>query len=249
MLPVLAVGVDVLGRLGALGGQRSGLRHAEHHPPAPASAASARSGTGAHVGQRDPPVGTRDPDDGPVVGPPDELLVPPARARAGGAPASRSAARPAPGGLEEADEEVVRPPTDRAPAGPAITTEPPSATSAIGRSAAGSACASEPPIVPRCRICGSPTSEAACASSGASARTSSDPARSAWQVTAPITRSALVGPDAGQLGHPADVDQHRRHGQPQLHHRQQRVPAGEQLRVVAVPASSSTACSTDWAAA
>ena len=35
-----------------------------------------------------------------------------------------------------------------------------SASSAIGRSAAGSACASEPPMVPRCRICGSPTSPA-----------------------------------------------------------------------------------------
>ena len=40
--------------------------------------------------------------------------------------------------------------------------------------------------------------------------------------------------DVRQVGQPADVDEHRRLGEPQLHQRQQRVPAGEELGVVAV---------------
>src|ERR1017187_5686799 len=42
-----------------------------------------------------------------------------------------------------------------------------------------------------------------------------------------------VGSDAGQFADPADVDQGRGEGEPQLHHRQQRVAAGQQLGVVA----------------
>ena len=57
---------------------------------------------------------------------------------------------------------------------------------------------------------------------------------SACRVAAPITSSSPSMRDAGQLGQPADVDEHRRGGQPQLHHRQQRVAAGQQLGVVAV---------------
>ena len=79
--------------------------------------------------------------------------------------------------------------TVRVPPGPVSSTEPPSATSAIGRSAAGSAWASEPPMVPRWRICGSPTRPAAWASSGARSRTSSEAARSACRVVAPMTSS------------------------------------------------------------
>jgi len=40
--------------------------------------------------------------------------------------------------------------------------------------------------------------------------------------------------DVREVAQPADVDEHGRRGQPQLHQRQQRVPAGEQLRVLAV---------------
>jgi hypothetical protein len=42
-----------------------------------------------------------------------------------------------------------------------------------------------------------------------------------------------VSPDAGQLAQAADVDKDRGIGEPQLHHRQQRVPAGQQLGVIA----------------
>jgi hypothetical protein len=45
---------------------------------------------------------------------------------------------------------------------------------------------------------------------------------------------AAIGADACQLGQPADVDQDLGLGEAQLHHRQQRVAAGQQLGVVAV---------------
>ena len=40
--------------------------------------------------------------------------------------------------------------------------------------------------------------------------------------------------DVGQVGDPADVDQDRGLGQPQLHQRQEAVPTGEELGVLAV---------------
>ena len=46
----------------------------------------------------------------------------------------------------------------------------------------------------------------------------------------------VVALDAGQLADPAQVHQQRRRRQPQLHQRQQRVAAGEELRVLAAVA-------------
>ena len=40
--------------------------------------------------------------------------------------------------------------------------------------------------------------------------------------------------DVGQVRDPSDVDQHRRVGESELHERQQRMAAGEQLGLVAV---------------
>ena len=40
--------------------------------------------------------------------------------------------------------------------------------------------------------------------------------------------------DVGEILEPADVDEHGRQGQPKLHQREQGVPTGEQLGVVAV---------------
>jgi hypothetical protein len=40
--------------------------------------------------------------------------------------------------------------------------------------------------------------------------------------------------DVRQVGNPSDVDEHRRDGQPQLHERQKRMAAGQQLGLVAV---------------
>ncbi len=136
-------------------------------------------------------------------------------------------------GLEVPGEEVVR--WHRAmPAGPVSSIEPPSAVRAKGRSAAGSACAREPPIVPRWRICGSPTCPADQASSGAWERTSSERGHVGVPGGGADHQVVAVDGDAGQLGQLADVDQDRGHGQPQLHHRQQRVAAGQQLGLVAV---------------
>ena len=44
---------------------------------------------------------------------------------------------------------------------------------------------------------------------------------------------AVLLPDVGELAEPADVDQHLGHGQPELHEREQRVPAGQEFRVLA----------------
>ena len=126
--------------------------------------------------------------------------------------------------------------TTRSPAGPRITQLASSVVHTADRSSDGSAWHSEPPSVPRLRTTGSA-----------------------------ITRSASrkIGNDAGQLvgleqlavpGHRADpdlvrldgdvaelvvqvvdVDQVLEVGQPQLHHRQQAVPAGDQPGRVAQP--------------
>jgi hypothetical protein len=78
--------------------------------------------------------------------------------------------------------------TVRSPPLPRITSSPPRASTTVGRSPAGSACASEPPIVPRWRTCGSPISPAAKETIGQCSCTSGSRARSACLVSAPIAR-------------------------------------------------------------
>ena len=62
--------------------------------------------------------------------------------------------------LEDAREEVRAPRPCATPSAPTTSISASSASSTAGRSEAGSPCASEPPIVPRCRTCGSPISPA-----------------------------------------------------------------------------------------
>src|ERR1035441_7224833 len=105
VLAVRAVSVDVLGRLGALGGQRGGLRGGG------AGGERLLRGPGAdrpraHVGQRDPPVDGRDPDDRPVVRPLHEFLVTPAGARPARHPHRAEQFAGLEAGLEEAGKEV-----------------------------------------------------------------------------------------------------------------------------------------------
>src|SRR5437016_5681888 len=104
------------------------------------------------------------------------------------APAVRTCGRSSPG-----SSAVLRGPTIssstfivRSPRGPATTTEASRATSTAGQSAEGSACARLPPMVPRFRTCASPICPAASAAIGSFARISSDEARAACVVSAPI---------------------------------------------------------------
>ena len=57
----------------------------------------------------------------------------------------------------------------------------------------------------------------------------------------PDPKRAVVALDAAQAGHPAQVDQQRRRREAQLHQRDERVPAGEQLRTGTPDASAATA--------
>src|SRR5256712_1708692 len=107
--------------------------------------------------------------------------------RAGGS-GTRTCVRSSPG-----SSAVLRGPTIssstfivRSPRGPATTTEASRATSTAGQSAEGSACARLPPMVPRFRTCASPICPAASAAIGSFARISSDEARAACVVSAPI---------------------------------------------------------------
>ena len=103
---------------------------------------------------------------------------------------------------------------------PLVTTKrAPSAVSTVGRSDAGSACATLPPIVPRLRTAGSPTCPAASASAGHCSRSTADAASSACVVNAPIRTMPPFDVDALQLADPADVDERRRRRQPQLQQR------------------------------
>ena len=112
-----------------------------------------------------------DADDGPVLGPPVELLEvdQPAAARlghadlgeqlvVGAAPISRKPVKKSSAAIS------------RSPSGPWATSVAPSASTAAGRSEAGSPWASEPPIVPRWRTWGSPTCDGDVGRAAGSAR-------------------------------------------------------------------------------
>ena len=150
----------VLGRVGGAGpaGERVG------RPPA------ARSGVEPMFTRPTPVAAVAphrgDADDGPVLGAPVELLERPAGAGHLRHPDLGEQLVGLERRLEEAGEEVRRP---RSPARPGPTGRramPPRASTTAGRSDAGSAWASEPPMVPRWRTWGSPTWPAAWARIG-----------------------------------------------------------------------------------
>ena len=89
-------------------------------------------------------------------------------------------------------------------------------------------------MVPRWRTWGSPTWPAAWARIG-----TSGPEQVGGLEVAVAGQGAdgdvvAAVADVGQVAQPTHVDQHRRRGQAQLHQRQQRVPAGHELGLVAV---------------
>ena len=77
--------------------------------------------------------------------------------------------------------------TVRLPFGPSHTNSKPSAMAVAGMSAAGSPCASEPPIVPLLRTAGSPMTAAVSDTTGTLALRTLDDSTSQWVVMAPTT--------------------------------------------------------------
>ena len=73
----------------------------------------------------------------------------------------------------------------RSPVAPRATTSPSSAASTAGYSADGSACAIEPPIVPRVRIGRCPTQRVASFKSGSRWATTGENSIVRWRVIAP----------------------------------------------------------------
>ena len=150
-------------------------------------------------------------DDRPRLGDPVELLV---RAAPAGAEhrhpdLDQHLARlrpPSPGSRRR----TPRPATVRRPSGPSMTNVASSASATAGRSPAGSACASAPPKVPRCRTAGSATVPVAWASSGQCSATSGSCITSWWVVIAPITSSSPSSRTPRSSPTPPEVDQHGR---------------------------------------
>ena len=77
---------------------------------------------------------------------------------------------------------------------------------------------------------------------GQCSRSSALSATSWCRVSAPIAMLLARLRTYDELGDPADVDEQRRPGEAQLHRREERVPAGEELRVLPL-AEEASACS------
>ena len=121
------------------------------------------------------------------------------------------------------------PTTRSAPPRPRITIGAPTAAQTADRSSDGSAWQSAPPIVPRLRTTGSAITRSA------SVKIASRSASSVGLEQRAVARHradpdlVAVRLDVAELvGERIDVDHVRRRGEAELHHRQQRVAAGEQ---------------------
>jgi hypothetical protein len=230
--PVVTVGVDVLARRGALGGQRGGLRRARPGGQRLLGGGGPQRHR-AHVGQRDPAARRRDADDRPVVGPPGELLVAPRLAWRVRYPHRRQQLILRQRGLEVPGEEVVR-------------ADGPDAARTAQLHAAAEGDQRHRQVGGRVGVReraadGAPVPDLRVADLGGGVRQQRcrlPHQRRGGQLGVPRGRSddqlTVRAADPAQPVRPADVDQHRGRGQPQLHHRQQRVAAGQQLGVVAV---------------
>ena len=121
--------------------------------------------------------------------------------------------------------------TTRSPSGPRITILALAAVQTADRSSAASAWQSEPPIVPRLRTTGSAITCSASRKSGKCSASSAD----LEQVDVAGERAdadlALLLANVGELVQIVDVDQVLGVREPQLHHRQQAVPACDDARL------------------
>ena len=98
--------------------------------------------------------------------------------------------------------------SSRRPRGDSATTDPPSATSASGSSAAASACAIEPPTVPRFRVATWPTKGRHAASSGQRSRASGERSSARWRHVAPdAERGRSPRRSPSRPGDAVDVDE------------------------------------------
>ena len=135
-------------------------------------------------------------------------------------------------------EEVRRrQPSARRP-GPGSRTRQPSASITAGRSDAGSQCASEPPIVPRWRTCGSPISPAVCETIGQCSWTSGSSWTRLVSRQRPDREPFAGVPDVRELVDPADVDEQRRPREAEL---QQPGSASGRRRAASRPRASRAA--------
>ena len=115
----------------------------------------------------------------------------------------------------------------------AATSSPSSASITVGRSEAGIAMcerAADRPAVTHLRI--ADLTRCVRRRSGSARGGATRAATSLCRVSAPIAIVSAVLADVREVGEPADVDEERRPGEAELHRRQERVPAGEQLRVL-----------------
>ena len=232
MLPVLPVRVDVLAGLGAFGGQRSRLRHASPR----GQRLFYRRGPqrlGAHVGQRHPAAHGCDTDDGPVVGPASELLIAPGFAWTPADPDGCEHLVRLHRRLEVPHEEVVRrhDPVPGRPGQLHRAAERGQRQGQVGRWVGVREGAADRAAVADLRVSDLGRRP------GQQRRLGADQLGAGHVVVpggGPDHQVVTVDGDASQLVQRADVDQHRGNGEPQLHHRQQRVAAGQQLGLVAV---------------
>ena len=99
-------------------------------------------------------------------------------------------------------------------------------------------------MVPRLRIGGCAMNGIVSASSGARSATERAPLHRALPGHGADAEPAAPSRDVAELGEPVQVDQHRRRGEPEVHRRDQALPARERLGVAACSASSASASSS-----
>ena len=109
-----------------------------------------------------------------------------------------------------------------------------SATATAGSSAAGSAWAMLPPIVPRFRFCRWPIHGSASLNSGHAALTSGERSACRWRTIAPTCSAPSRSRDRPQRLDQLQVDEDRRLGQAEVHRRDQALAARQRLGLVAV---------------
>ena len=144
---------------------------------------------------------------------------------------SRSAARRARSRSQRADEELGA--SVRVPAASAARSGRRARAARPAARAAGSACATEPPTVPRARVAAWPTWRTAWASSGQCRATSGERSSAAWRTVAPIRSVPLAAAQHAEAGDRVDVDEPRGPREPQVEQRHQALAAGEHARVLA----------------